>query len=265
MALKALLSTLDGLPEGFAEHYVQDGDTYRLQVEAVNGHSLEDVAGLKSALQKEKDNARKATERLKVFEDIDPDMARIAISKVDEMKNWTPEEEVQKKIEAQVASLREKLEGEATKKDERIAHLSSSLERAIKKYEIAAALSDPEVKGNLTLLEPVLERMLKVEEVDGRFELRVVDETGTVRASMQQGDHGPMGTKELALELRDKPMYAPAFEGTSASGTGAGGSGGGGRGSSANYTISEADAKDPQKYRAAQEEAKKAGKVLQIV
>lgn len=71
MALKIELDSLDGLDEAVKGLYVQDGDKYRLDAE------LPDVAGLKSALDKERKAAREAEQArkrdLERYKDIDPE------------------------------------------------------------------------------------------------------------------------------------------------------------------------------------------------
>ena len=51
MALKAVV---DVVPAGLEEHYIADGDKFRLSVESAGGLSLEDVGGLKRVLAETK-------------------------------------------------------------------------------------------------------------------------------------------------------------------------------------------------------------------
>jgi hypothetical protein len=88
MALKATLDTLDGLPEAFHEHYKKDEATgkYRLDAEGV-----EDVTGLKSALEKERNERKTAATKYKELQeqlgDLDPAKAREALKKLQELED----------------------------------------------------------------------------------------------------------------------------------------------------------------------------------
>lgn len=86
MALKAKLTKAehDALAEPLKEHYKASGDDYVLDAEGV-----EDVSGLKSALEKEKKERRELKTKLEAeaarFKDIDPERARAALAKVQEI------------------------------------------------------------------------------------------------------------------------------------------------------------------------------------
>jgi hypothetical protein len=68
MALKAVLGSLDGLPEDVRRLYAPRQGRFVLDVEAAGGLALEDVAALKNALSKERVNAREARRRLAVLD-----------------------------------------------------------------------------------------------------------------------------------------------------------------------------------------------------
>lgn len=86
MALKAILETLDGVPEALHEFYVQKDGKYVLDAEGV-----EDVKGLKSALQREKAERKKRADELaslkEALGDIEPEKAREALAKVQEYED----------------------------------------------------------------------------------------------------------------------------------------------------------------------------------
>ena len=68
MALALLLDSLDGVAEALKPMYVAHEGKFRLDVDGV-----EDVSGLKSALQKERDAAKLAQAELKKYAGVDPD------------------------------------------------------------------------------------------------------------------------------------------------------------------------------------------------
>ncbi len=90
MALKASLTgdEFASLPETIQEHYTPEGDGYRLDTDIV----VEDVAGLKSALQKERERAKALAADVKKYKDIDPDKARADAALLEEIENRRLEE-----------------------------------------------------------------------------------------------------------------------------------------------------------------------------
>lgn len=88
MALKAILDSLDSVPEGLREHYKKDETSgkYRLDADGV-----EDVTGLKSALEKERNERKTTSQKLKELTeqlgDLDPAKAREALKKLQEMED----------------------------------------------------------------------------------------------------------------------------------------------------------------------------------
>lgn len=87
MALKAVLDTLDGLPEGHREFY-KKGDDGKFRLDA---DGFEDLTGLKSALERQKADRKAAEQQFKDlkdrFGDLDPDKAREALKKIQELED----------------------------------------------------------------------------------------------------------------------------------------------------------------------------------
>jgi len=87
MALKAILDSLDSVPEGLKEHYKKGDDgKFRLDAEGV-----EDVTGLKSALEKERNERKTTAQTLSQLKeqlgDLDPVKAREALKKLQEIED----------------------------------------------------------------------------------------------------------------------------------------------------------------------------------
>ncbi len=76
-----------------------------------------------------------------------------------------------------------------------------------------------EAKGSPELLLPIVRANCKVVEVDGSYQVRVVDAQGDFRTD---GAGGFMGVKELVAELKTNDAYARAFESETNSGGGKG-------------------------------------------
>lgn len=117
--LDLIVDSLDNVPEHFKSEYTKGEDgKFHLSVSGV-----EDVSGLKSALQKERDEAKKLREQVKAFDGIDPSKANEALEKLRKLeeKQLLDSGEVDKVIEnrtrlmqqdhqAQVAKLTEALQ-----------------------------------------------------------------------------------------------------------------------------------------------------------
>jgi hypothetical protein len=218
-----------------------------------------DVTKLQSALSKERENSRKAEDQLKTFENLDPAKAREAMKKVEEMANWTPEQKVKEQIEAVKASIIEAHGKEKAKLEEKLSKLTKSLEEAMIVSVASQALA--EQKGSVRLLMPHIRQQTRLREADGKFIVEVLGADGNPR--LVGADGHPMAINELVSEMKTQNDFASAFEGTGATGSGAAGSSGTGV-KTGPHTISQQDAKDVNKYRAAKEAATKAGVQLQI-
>lgn len=251
-AVRALYAPLDG-----------SEDRFLLQVTPADGFVLEDVSGLKSALQKERQNVEAANTSLKAFEGLDPKKARDALARIEEIGNWKPDDKVKETIRQREEQLTAKFDADL--KVERDAR--EAAEGEVKRLLIDSAATEAisKAKGDVDLLLPHVRSQTRVEAENGRFVARVIDpKDGSVRISMEPRNQDPMGIPELVTSMRER--FPAAFEGAAARGTGAAGQDGGGAGGGGGAVrLSREDAKDPVKYRAAREAAAKAGKSIEYV
>jgi len=167
MALKAKITADDygTLPDGAKTFYKQAGEGYVLDAEGV-----EDVSGLKGALEKERESRRQAEKAAKdlaaKFGDMDPEDAKKALAKLHEMEDKNlldagkVDELVQKRTErmrldheAQVKKFSQELEAERTEKGKLATRLSEVLidsglrEAAVKAGVKSTALIDLQLRG----------------------------------------------------------------------------------------------------------------------
>ena len=221
MALKAIVDNLDGLAEDVAKEYKQREDAkYVLDVMSVDGLELAEVSKLQSALSKERENSRKATEQLKAFDGLDPTKAREALKKLEEMATWTPEQKVKEQIETVKASIIEAHAKEKAALQEKVEKLTKSLQE-----EMITSVVSQEVakqKGNVRLLMPHIQKQTRLRDADGKFISEVLDTDGNPRVYGSDGH--PMSIGELVAEMKTQDDFASAFEGTGATGSGATGS-----------------------------------------
>lgn len=220
MALKAIIDTIDAAPEALREHYTEKDGKFVLAVDPVGGFALEDVTGLKSALGAER-TSREALERQVVkFKDLDPDKARIALAELEELKKIDPASEADKiantKFEAAKSQLLEKHGSELTSRDDRIGHLTKTVDVLVREQRATAAIA--EAKGSVDLLLPHVLSATRTVEKDGKFITEVIDAAGNVRIGDAQGN--PMTIAALVAEMRESDRFARAFDGDGQSGSG---------------------------------------------
>lgn len=220
MPLDKTIETLDGLDESLHDNYVkQDDGTYILAAlqGMVSADKVEDVGGLKSALEKERAAARESGKKFKTlsekFANIDPD-------KYQEMLDA---EAAHAEAEATKKGEWEKLKGQMNEKhledlaakDKVIASLRNELERHLVDAAVVSAISGAD--GNVELLRPHVKQMVKlIEQENGEFAPQVVDAAGTRRVN---GSGDPLTIKDLVSEMRDQDVYAGAFKGSGQSGS----------------------------------------------
>jgi hypothetical protein len=220
MGLKAVLNDSSALTDALKPFYVEKDGKFVLDVEPVDGYALEDVAGLKTALGKERTSREKLEKDVIKFKDIDPDKARIALAELEELKKIDPNTEADKiantKFEAAKAQLLEKHTGELKTKDDRIGTLSSAVDKLLRESQATAAIANH--KGSVDLLLPHVLSHTRIKEVDGKFTTEVIDKDGNVRIADGKGT--PMTIDGLVAEMRQSETFGRAFEASGHSGSG---------------------------------------------
>lgn len=152
MALKQTLTKaeFEALPDATRELYktgvyVADGDNWKLDAEGV-----EDVSGLKSALQKERDAAKAADAARKAleakFKDVDPEkyaqlLAEAETKENDDLKSKGKIDEIIEKHNAKLAALKKEYEEKITAKDTELDRVYIDL-RLRKVFEDAGVIAD---------------------------------------------------------------------------------------------------------------------------
>lgn len=177
-----------------------------LTPELPDGVEIEDVAGLRSALEDEKAKRRTAMERIKAME---------AEAKKAEAKR-AKEQGGDAAREAEERFAEERAQMAAAK-----AQLEAELHNRLLEAEVSTALAKH--KGKLGLLSPVLKTRGKVEVLeDGTRRVVVVDSDGKPQLSKRKGQQGqPMTLDELTESLKADKDFLPAFEGNGVGGSGA--------------------------------------------
>lgn len=233
MALKAIIEKIEDVPEGVRGEYKEqtagDGKKFfLLDVSPVNGYELDNVSSLKTALGAERTAKGKLEAQVVKFKDLDPDKARDALARLEELEKIDPTKEADKiantKFEAAKTQLLKKhsdeLEGERTKSSK----YRSKIDRLMIDSVAKSAIAD--LKGSIDLLLPHVQSQTRVVEDGDDFKVEVVDKDGNVRIGDSKGQ--PMSIKDLITEMRNSDTFGRAFEGDGQTGGGKHRSNGGG-------------------------------------
>lgn len=220
MALKALVESIEDVSEDQRGLYKETDGKFVLQVEPVSGYALENIEGLKTTLGKEM-TKRKALEKdVLKFKDIDPDKAREALVKLEELGNYDPTKEADKIVAERVDAAKRQLLDKHTKeiqdRDGKVGSLTKTIESLLIDNAATGALA--ELKGSVNLLLPHVKNRTRVRETDGKYIVEVIDGEGNARIGNAKGD--PMTIKELVQEMRQSEEFGRAFEGIGQSGGG---------------------------------------------
>lgn len=224
--MEGILASLDGLTDEFKKEYKEgeDGKFY-LIVTPSDGWAFEDVSGLKSALGAEKKAKSDALTSLKAFKDIDPEAAREALSKVDEMVGWTPEQKVTEKME----SMKKQLTAESAKmmlaKDEKLKKYEQEFEKLLITSVATTAIANKKAKVKGLMPHVKAATRMRISE-SGIPTVEVVDEAGNPRVGDAAGNL--MTVEQLVDEFEKDDELKGLFPGSGASGSGAGGGAPGG-------------------------------------
>lgn len=218
------LDSVDNLPEPVRQFYKKHDDgKFRPNVRPVNGWGFENVGGLKSTLGKLKESDRQLKELQGRFSDLDPDAAREAMAKLEELRNAVPEDKVKDKLSSLEAQLRKKHEAELAEARKQADTYKGLVDTHVTDAEALAAISENE--GIPKILLPIIKPHLRPVVEDGKVVVRVMDETGTPRITQKQGKDGYMSVSEFVASLKEDRDYMVAFKGRDATGSGAGNAG----------------------------------------
>lgn len=235
MALKARVTAaeLAALPEAIRKEYTDAGDgAHMLSVTAVDGYDLQDINGLKSALQKKTTELNTAKSTLKAFEVdgevLDPKVALKAIEDVKKFATLDPKKLADEQVATALKQQQEqhnKLLGTESAKAEK---LKTQLRAVLIDQAATAVLASK--GGNVKLLLPHVRGKLDMVEDGENFKVRVIDEAGHTRIHVAKGQTADMNIEQLIDEMAASTDFATAFKapGSPGGGTQGGGAPGGG-------------------------------------
>lgn len=192
--LKAQIDTLDGVDEKYHGLYQEKDGKYHL-----TGVELPDVDGLKSALQSERENAKKlAADKA----ELDKKLA------ADKMKQAESDKDIEA-IKAQMAELhKQELDTYKSKAENLTAELNKI------KIDNVALDAIAKERGIAELLTPYVKQRTRLTE-DGKVEVLTAD-----GKPMVDKDGNSIGVHGLVKSLKENKAFAGAFEGTTHTGGG---------------------------------------------
>lgn len=191
-----------------------------------------EVAGLKrknAEVLGELKTMKETLASLEAFKGLDPEKVKEAMTAAE--KAEADKHRQAGDWEAREKALRDQMAKEHTAILEplqtKLKQLETGLFRSVAERDALEAMGKPDVKGNSALLLPVILPELEVQTIEGRQVTVVKGPDGKPRYRMT--DNALFTVEDRLKELRAKPEYGGAFEGTGTGGTGAdrgGGSGG---------------------------------------
>lgn len=234
MALKAVLTTLDGVPETLRGEYKEQDGKFYLDIEGIDDHH--GVGALKRAKDYEKENARKHKEELtRATSELET-----AQRELEELrKNGVPKNDVERLEQ----SYKDKYSKAEKALQDRIAALTGSLERHMLEGEAMKMATNLAAKPDyVEAILPHIRSRLKLEEGEnGEHVLRVLDKDGKPSA---------FNLDDLKKEVLGMKALAPLLAGSKAAGGGANGGGGNGGGA----PIKLSDMNDAQRVQFAKDD-----------
>jgi hypothetical protein len=229
MTLQIYIDSLDQIPDNLKDHYKQHGDGYLLDAATGGGFSVENVAGLKSALSAARAEAKAATSKVAAFVGDDGEMldATVARAAMDRLESLGSDSDVEAKVtaavQAQVDAINKQHGKELAGASDQVAGLRKQLTKHVLDDALLNALTDtsdgrtPAV--NAKVLSAALRNDLKVAESEGQWEVHVLDGDGNRRISPASGSQDWMTVREMVDEGRNGDLK-PFFKANQVLGTG---------------------------------------------
>lgn len=223
LAAKINKETFDALNDTLKGEYIEKDGSYLVDIKPIDGFALENVDGLKTALGTTRTERDTAITAAAAFKGLDVDEAKKAIEKLKEYQNFDPDQKIAEGIKAQKDALITEHNKAMEVKETKISTLTGQLESKLIDVDALAAIEKHE--GNSSLLLGLIKNQTRMKEVNGQFIAEVIDGAGNARIGNTQGDL--MTMDQLVMEMKEKTEYAGAFKGTGSSGSGTkpGGSG----------------------------------------
>jgi hypothetical protein len=249
IVLNPVVDTIDAVPEPFRDNYEERDGKFVLSKPI----KIEDVGGLKGALDGERKTLRELRDQLGKYKDLPSDV-QDRLKKLEEVE----QREAERKGEYQtlITKNAEKHQAEIKAREDRINTLQTTLTNSLRSNAVTLAINA--AGGNVEgLLPHVLPKVVAVEDPNkpGEFTIAVVDPKDPTKERI--GPKGqPMTIEDLVLETREHPVLSKLFEAKPTSGSGGSGTRFG-IGQPRIVKLTAEEAKDPARYRQLKEQKAK--------
>ena len=249
MPVEQIFETKEDAPEFLRDHLTETDGKFVFKAELPG-----EVSGLRNALKAEREAKEKYEKSLKTYDGVDPEKARKLLAdqhKAEEEKakaqgDW---ENWKKQMQAQHETEKRELEAKLQQSE-------SEFEREFVDAKVTAEIAS--AKGRVRLLKNHVGAKSVVE--DGKRVIRIFE--GDKMLYGQNGE--PLTITERLAQMRKDPEFQVAFEPLEVAGTGAtnntrpSGSGG-------TIRLTQAEARDHARYKAAKAEADRRGVQIELV
>lgn len=204
-----------------------------LKVDAVDGFDLQNVAALKNAHTRTKEELKTAKATIKgLGDDFDLDTHKENMAELEKFRTSKGDDKIQARIDSEKKTLTTKHAAELKAKEELIAARDREVADLLITAEATRAIVA--AGGSTTLLLDIVTKRSKVERPEkGKPFVQILGDDGNPMLTMKSGADGYMGIEEYVGILKKNASYAPAFQGSGASGS-QGGQRGGKSGGGAN-------------------------------
>ena len=230
MAFKHQYPDQESIPKGLQEHFAKGEDgIYRPVLEDESrseGFRIENVQGLSTALQSERESVKNLREGMKKYDaikdlDVDGNAIKTALEENKSLKGSQSEQAQQ--LQTTISSMNESRGKDIKEAVEPVAAQRDKAVKALKKTMISKDLTFEieEAGGSPELLVPVLTAQIDTEldwdNQDGPVKVFIKGTNGNARL---RGDGEHMSIAELVGETKANPKYERAFEANRQAGPG---------------------------------------------
>ena len=230
MSLVTFVEDVETLDESVRSLYKEAEGGFILDTESAGGYELDNISGLKSALQKERKSVGDLTKQVgtykTTYEGLDAEEARAAMTKVAEYDAFDPEKEADKLAEAKFENSKKRWQTQNDKAWE--ATIKSEYAPAVEQNKVligqlrkemvtsAALKAIAAEDGDAELLLPHVVNSIQFSQLEnGQFSTSIVDGQGEVMYNSKGED---MTTQEHVASL--KTRFPSAFNSKAISGSG---------------------------------------------
>lgn len=214
----------ESAPEGIRGLYKagEDGN-FRLRVKPKNGWDLQNVAGLSSALNKEKAAVKQLKQNplLSAFGDTPVEELQARLAKLEELESMDMNQEVSKQVETRLRNATDAQKAQHNKElqalREKAMKTEAQLQKVLLDGELMSSLTEAGVKKEQAkVLAAYLRPSLKM-DIDGSDYKALVMNGDEVRYNAEAR---PLSIKELVAEIKSDKSFEDFFEGRNKQGGG---------------------------------------------